>query len=102
MPPAVTVVFVVFNAVVLAVAARAEVALLTRPEAVASAAAAEEAAPVMISPVVFTAEAFVEVAETSCGARNCGGVQCSSPMLNGDEMSPKMTANLLTSAANSM
>ena len=70
MPPAVTVVFVVFSAVVLAVAARAEVALLTRPEAVASAPAAEEAAPVMISPVVLTAEAFVEVAETSCGARN--------------------------------
>ena len=54
--------FVAFSAVVLVVAVRAEVALLSKPEAVASAPAAEEAAPEMMSRVALTAEA-------SCRAR---------------------------------
>lgn len=71
-PPAVTVAFVAFSAVVLVAAVRAEVALLSRPEAVVITPAAEEAAPVMTSPVALMAEAFTGIAETSCRGSGVG------------------------------
>lgn len=71
-PPAVTVAFAGFSAVVLVVAVRAEVALLSRPEAAVIAPAAEEAAPVMTSRVALIAEAFTAIAETSCRGSGAG------------------------------